>query len=136
MISARTFLSHFCPTTMRQFRGKSSLATYLTVIARRIVVKEITQRRMSEALGHVQVHGASVEAAHAGQNESQRTEDREEVARMLKELPPREADVVRQFHLEGKSYREISVALGIPENSIGPTLNRARERMRQRNVTS
>jgi len=121
---------------LRQFRGKSSLATYLTVIARRIVVKEITQRRMSEALGHVQVHGASIEAANAGQSESQRTEDREEVARILKELPPREADVVRQFHLEGKSYREISAALGIPENSIGPTLNRARERMKQRNVTS
>ena len=121
---------------LRQFKGKSSLATYLTVIARRIVVKEITQRRMSEAMGHVPAHGSSIEAAHAGANESQRVDDREEVARILKELPPREADVVRQFHLEGKSYREISVSLGIPENSIGPTLNRARERMRQRNVTS
>ena len=120
---------------LRQFRGKSSLATYLTVIARRIVVKEITQRRLAEAMGHVQAHGASIDAAHAGPNESQRTEDREEVARMRKELPPREADVVRQFHLEGKSYREISASLGIPENSIGPTLNRARERMRQQNVT-
>ena len=123
-------------SALRLFKGKSSLATYLTVIARRIVVKEITQRRLSEAMGHVPAHGSSIDAAHAGVNESQRVDDREEVARMLKELPPREADVVRQFHLEGKSYREISASLGIPENSIGPTLNRARERMRQRNVTS
>ena len=121
---------------LRQFRGRSSLATYLTVIARRIVVKEITQRRLSEAMGHVAAHGSSLEAADAGPTVSQRVEDREEVARLLKELPPREADVVRQFHLEGKSYREISASLGIPENSIGPTLNRARVRMRQRNVTS
>ncbi len=120
---------------LRAFRGKSSLATYLTVIARRIVVKEITQRKHSEALGHVSVHGSSLDAAHAGATESQRIENREEVARLLSDLPPREADVIRQFHLEGKSYREISASLGIPENSIGPTLNRARERMRQQSVT-
>jgi RNA polymerase sigma-70 factor, ECF subfamily len=123
-------------TVLRHFRGQSSLATYLTVIARRIVVREITQRRFSEAMGHVAAHGSSIEAAHASMSEQQRVENHEEVARLLKDLPPREADVVRQFHLEGKSYREISAALGIPENSIGPTLNRARERMRQRNVTS
>lgn len=121
---------------LRQFRGKSSLATYLTVIARRIAVKEITQRRLSEALGHVPAHGSSLGAAHApGLNvtpDSQRIENREEVARLLSGLPPREADVIRQFHLEGKSYREISASLGIPENSIGPTLSRALERMRQR----
>lgn len=120
---------------LRAFRGKSSLATYLTVIARRIVVKEITQRKLSEAMGHVPVHGSSLDAARVGVTESQRIENREEVARLLSDLPPREADVIRQFHLEGKSYREISASLGIPENSIGPTLNRARERMRQQSVT-
>jgi RNA polymerase sigma-70 factor (ECF subfamily) len=35
------------------------------------------------------------------------------------------------YHLEGKSYREISQALGLPENSIGPTLHRAREKLRR-----
>ncbi len=118
-------------SVLRLFRGKSSLATYLSVISRRIVVKEISQRRLSEAMGHVAAHGSSMVAARVGQSDSQRVDDREEVARLMRELPPREADVVRQFHLEGKSYREISAALGIPENSIGPTLNRARERMRQ-----
>lgn len=121
---------------LRQFRGKSSLATYLTVIARRIVVKEISQRRLSEALGHVSAHSSSIQAAHAIQAETKRIEDRDEVARLLRDLPPRDADVIRQFHLEGKSYREISASLGIPENSIGPTLNRARERMRQGHETS
>lgn len=120
---------------LRHFRGKSSLATYLTVIARRIVVKQITQRRLSEALGHVAAHGSSLEAAHVDSTESERLENRDEVNRLLSDLSPREADVVRQFHLEGKSYHEISQSLGIPENSIGPTLNRARERMRQNSPT-
>jgi RNA polymerase sigma-70 factor (ECF subfamily) len=121
---------------LRQFRGKSSLATYLTVIARRIVVKELSQRRLSEALGHVPAHGSSIQAAQAIQAETKRIEDRDEVARLLRDLPPRDADIIRQFHLEGKSYHEISASLGIPENSIGPTLNRARERLRQGQATS
>ena len=119
---------------LRQFRGKSSLATYLTVVSRRIVVREIARRRMAEALGHVSAHQSSLEQAQAVASENPRIDDREEVQRMLRELPERDAAVIRQFHLEGKSYREISDGLGIPENSIGPTLTRARERMRERNV--
>jgi RNA polymerase sigma-70 factor (ECF subfamily) len=46
-------------------------------------------------------------------------------------LPREEAEVVRLYHLEGKSYHEISAHVGIPENSIGPTLSRARARMRR-----
>ena len=118
---------------LRRFEGRSSLATYLTVIARRVVVREIARRRMAEALGHVSAHQASLDRAAASSSspESQRVENREEVQRMLRGLPDRDADIVRQFHLEGKSYREISSQLGVPENSIGPTLNRAREKMRQ-----
>ncbi len=121
---------------LRQFRGKSSLATYLAVIARRIVVREIARRRKAEALGHVAAHQASIDMAHGSNREQQRIENRDEVQRMLSGLPQQDAEVVRQFHLEGKSYREISSHLGIPENSIGPTLSRARERMRQRKVES
>jgi RNA polymerase sigma-70 factor (ECF subfamily) len=39
--------------------------------------------------------------------------------------------VVRLFHLEGKSYQEISTAVGMPENSIGPILSRARDKLRR-----
>ncbi len=49
----------------------------------------------------------------------------------MRSLTGSEAEVVRLYHLEGKTYREISSAIGIPENSIGPTLNRARAKMRQ-----
>jgi len=49
----------------------------------------------------------------------------------MQHLPPNEAEIVRQFHLEGKSYRQISNDLKVSQNSIGPTLTRARERLRQ-----
>jgi RNA polymerase sigma-70 factor (ECF subfamily) len=42
-----------------------------------------------------------------------------------------EAQVVRLYHLEGKSYQEISLAVGMPENSIGSILSRARNKMRR-----
>lgn len=122
---------------LRQFRGKSSLATYLTVVARRVVVREVARRRMAEALGHVAAsHQPTLLSMQASRPEQQRIDDYEEVEQMLSDLTTKDAEVVRQFHLEGKSYTEISSHLGIPENSIGPTLSRARDKLRQRNVGS
>ena len=119
---------------LRRFRGRSSLATYLTVISRRIVVRQMSKRRMAEQLGHVESGQTALEQAKSIRNEFQRIEDREEVNEMLSDLPPRDAKIVRAFHIEGKSYREISDGLKVPENSIGPTLSRALKRLRQRNV--
>lgn len=116
---------------LRRFQGRSSLATYLTVVARRVVVREIARRRKAEALGHVPAHQSSLERADATVREQRQVDNREEVLQLIETLPTADADVVRQFHLEGRSYREISDQLGIPENSIGPTLTRARARMRQ-----
>ncbi len=123
---------------LRNFRGMSSLATYLTVIARRVVILEMTRRRMAEAMGHVQAHQASLNQANSGPlhypRDQQRVEDREEIQMMLDGLPFPDSEVVRQFHIEGRTYREISNSLSIPENSIGPTLTRAREKLRAREV--
>jgi RNA polymerase sigma-70 factor (ECF subfamily) len=35
------------------------------------------------------------------------------------------------FHLQGKSYREISSHIGMPENSVGPFLSRARDKLKR-----
>lgn len=113
---------------LRNFRGQSSLATYLTVVSRRLVVREMARRRKAAAMGHVDVHQPDV----VGQlPEEQRIDDVDEVQQLMQHLPPNEAEIVRQFHLEGKSYRQISNDLKVSQNSIGPTLTRARERLRQ-----
>ena len=102
-------------------------------MARRIVVREVDRRRRAEALGHVASRHSSGGSSEPATSEAHlRIDDREEVQSLLKELDPDDARVVRQFHLEGKTYREISADLGIPENSIGPLLSRAREKMRVR----
>jgi RNA polymerase sigma-70 factor, ECF subfamily len=113
---------------LRQFRGESSLATYLTVIARRAVVGELfKQKPASRPDGQA----SQPEMAMVGADSEQRVSDREQVERLLAHLDGAEAKIVRMYHLEGKSYQEISSATGMPENSVGPTLSRARGKMRR-----
>lgn len=114
---------------LRSFAGRSSLATYLTVIARRVIC-----RRLADA----------VRRGPGGSSESRprRTEptapdgadtaaDRERVEALLKGLQADEARLVRLHHLEHRSYGEISHLTGMPLNSIGPALSRARAKMKR-----
>jgi RNA polymerase sigma-70 factor (ECF subfamily) len=109
---------------LHQFRGQSSLATYLTVIARRICVQELS-RRAAQAEAQARSRAREVvERPRAGGLETL-----EQVQRLLRRLPSRERQVVRMFYLEGRSYEEISTALHLPVNTIGPILSRARKKL-------
>ena len=121
---------------LRNFRGKSSLATYLTVVARRIVVKELLARMSASRLGDGNSPQAAEKIVDTQPSPEQRLDDQDEVQRLLGALQGTEADVVRMYHIEGKSYHEISAAVGMPENSIGPILSRARNKMRRAGVDS
>lgn len=110
---------------LRRFRGDSSLATYLTVVSRRIIVRELLKRKATAPLA-----GAG-SAASNGTSPEDRMSNRDEVEQLLGQLNGSEAEVVRLYHLEGKTYREISQTVGVAENTIGPTLSRARDKMRR-----
>ena len=114
---------------LRNFKGASSLPTYLTVVARRICVREVVKRFREAELGHTQAHRAFIE--DDGQGESEPIIAAEEVDRMLANLPEREADVVRLYHLKYLNYRQIGKQLGIPENSVGPILAKARRNLKR-----
>jgi RNA polymerase sigma-70 factor (ECF subfamily) len=116
---------------LRRFRRQSTLATYLTVISRRVCLHELN-RRAAEFM--------PVQAADRPQAEPDRLtappifsqiEDQEEIDRLLRRLPAPERHVVRLFYLEGHTYQEISSELRIPINSIGPMLFRARQRLQK-----
>jgi RNA polymerase sigma-70 factor (ECF subfamily) len=117
---------------LRRFRGKSSLATYITVIARRVCVRELLRRHFDAELGHTVAHVAVKPNVDITSAPEERIENEDEVRVMLEGLARKEATVVRMFHMEGRTYQEISDATGISENSIGPTLKRAREKLRRR----
>jgi RNA polymerase sigma-70 factor (ECF subfamily) len=121
-------------SVLRNFRGEASLATYLTVVSRRVAVQQLIKRKNTARVTASGSDEALQLAAGIDAEPEQRLHDRDEVARLLEELQGTEALVVRMYHLEGKSYQEISSLVGMPENSIGPTLSRAREKMRQAGV--
>ena len=120
---------------LRHFRGQSSLATYLTVVARRIVVRRLSQQKaINQNGGNASVESVAPHGDGATSVE-QRVSDREEVQRLLEGLTATEARIVEMYHLEGSTYHDISSAVGVPENSIGPILTRARSKMRETRVS-
>jgi RNA polymerase sigma-70 factor (ECF subfamily) len=119
---------------LRHFRGQSSLATYLTVVARRIVVKGLLRQRPAARLADG-AHRRPPPPAPSSQEADDRIANRDEVERLLEGLHQNEARIVRMYHLDGMSYHEISAAIGIPENSIGPILSRARGKLRRAGVS-
>ena len=118
---------HHDAAVLRGFEGRSSLATYLAVVARRVAVRcltrlaEKTPGRRPLSDGHAPARGDNGQAQLA---------DREQVERMLSGLDEAEAKLVRLHHLEARSYGEISRLTGMPLGSIGPALARARQKMK------
>src|SRR5437016_545824 len=76
---------------LRQFKGNSSLATYLAVIARRICVHELARR---SAAKEVQQGRPAVEPEEPPKAEIG-LESLEEVEKILGKLPSRDREVVR-----------------------------------------
>jgi RNA polymerase sigma-70 factor (ECF subfamily) len=113
---------------LRRFRRNCSLATYLTVISRRVIVRRLVMMRRGAASAAAQISNGDAQPSQA--ERAPRIENQEEVQRLLHRLDPKEANVVRMYHLEGKSYEEIGQVVGMSANSIGPMLSRARDKMR------
>ena len=112
---------------LRKFAGRSSLATYLSVIARRVTVRRIVRELESFRLAPGE---EPIEPRAPAADLPERIEDREQVEALLDRLDDEEARLVRLHHLEGRSYGEISRHTGLPLGSIGPALSRARAKLR------
>jgi RNA polymerase sigma-70 factor (ECF subfamily) len=116
---------------LRDFRKQSSLATYLTVIARRICVHELTRRqKVRDAIkrGDSRLAEPEPDDAPAAQKGM---ESLEEVEKLLRRLRGQEREIVRLYYLEGRTYEEISTATDVPVNTIGTILSRARKKLRE-----
>lgn len=113
--------------TLRAFRGQSSLATYLTVVSRRICIQELARRQKSRAVSSrvdEDMLGAGVAALKG-------MESLEDVEKLLKALPGKQREIVRLYYLEGRTYEEISTETEVPVNTIGTVLSRARAKLRE-----
>ena len=128
---------------LRRFRGQSSLGTYLVVVSRRIAVRKLAKmRRVHKSSPGLDSAGTPldtrIDSPHPSLSstggvgpDAWHVENVEEVHNLLANMPSEEATAIRMFHLENRSYSDIGIHFGIPENSVGPLLSRARDRMRE-----
>ncbi len=115
---------------LRQFKGNCSLATYLTVIARRTCVHELARRAAAHEVQPARAKDVAQTEVEQPPQAEVGLESLEEVQKLLARLPSRERRVVALYYLEGRSYEEIATELNIPVNTIGPVLSRARKKLR------
>jgi RNA polymerase sigma-70 factor (ECF subfamily) len=117
---------------LRQFRQQASLATYITVIARRIAIHELNRRQAVRS--EIKAGVAKLDELPADESEaaSKGVERLEEVEDLLRKLKGRDRDVVKLYYLQGLTYEEISTETGVPVNTIGSTLSRARKSLRSK----
>jgi len=120
---------------LRRFAGRSTLATYLAVVARRITTRMLAARVTTRQLATADTVDVPLDPAVL-HPPSDPVADRDEVTRLLERLDVAEARLVRMHHLEGRSYGEISRLTGMPLGSIGPALSRAKAKMRGDAITA
>ncbi|MDB4756677.1 MAG: sigma-70 family RNA polymerase sigma factor [Pirellulaceae bacterium] len=109
---------------LRAFKGNSSLYTYLSVVVRRIAIRQLTKLARKQRLEREQVaqeidHDFPLNIGEEGFDD------------LLESLDAMSSELVRLRYVQELPYSEISKRLSIPENSIGPMLSRAREKIRE-----
>lgn len=106
---------------LRQFRGESSLPTWLARVVRS-VCRGIADRAKERSL-------SSPEIVYPPPSEDDLPPAGLEAA--LRLLPPRDEKLLRLFFYEGKKYRQIAQELRVSVNSVGPLLSRAIQTVRR-----
>lgn len=101
---------------LRSWRGESAFTTWLTVVARRVAIREFARRRPAPESKEAAVRPPEADAG---------------ILAELEKLPERDRRALVLFHVEEASYQEIASVLGLPSNHVGMVLLRAREALAQ-----
>ncbi len=127
---------------INSFRGGATFQTWLYRIATNITVDAIRRRKRQEcrvcSLDDPLPGTEGTIAREVPDNQLtpdalvERAELRREVGDAIQELSPKLRAVVVLFDLEGCSYEEIAVALGLPLGTVKSRLFNARARLRDR----
>ena len=107
---------------LKAFHGECKLSTWLYNITRNRCI-DLKRRKGADPMpADDPANGADV----AGTAELRATVDR-----ALAELPPRSRLLLRLRYFQQLSYQEIGDLLGVPANTVGSGINRAKKRLRE-----
>ena len=107
---------------LRSYRGLSSLSTWLIGIARRMALDLLRKERPRELPPRSAGPGPLEQLLHA--------ESEAQVVAALDALPPRDRLILQLHYRDGLPYADIAGFLAISPNSVGPLLDRARDRLK------
>lgn len=123
---------------LKTFEHRSTLATWLTIIAHRMTLKAVSKinsrRELAGELESRRDGQLSQMESHSVENPLAQLlsqESRSEMHQKLALLKPVDRQVIELFHFENLDYREIASRLGMSVNSVGPKLTRAQRRLKQ-----
>jgi RNA polymerase sigma factor (sigma-70 family) len=113
------------------YRGGDARAWMLTIVRNTFHTWRRRQRRQESVVEFDEDrHSEAVEAAHPG-TLLDAALDRESLERALEHLPTEFREVLVLRELEGMSYKEIGMVVGVPEGTVMSRLARGRERLRR-----
>jgi RNA polymerase sigma-70 factor (ECF subfamily) len=115
---------------LRAFEGRSRLSTYLAVIATRIATRGFATKQFATSSRDSVDERTPDSSVKEPLGILIETEQREQVVSLLEQLPIKQREVVRLFHLQGQSYAQIGATLDMPIGSVGVTLRRGEAKLR------
>jgi RNA polymerase sigma-70 factor (ECF subfamily) len=118
---------------LRTFQGRCPLAAWLKSLAVRITLNTIRDEKRRGRFGGGELDELGLQPAAEPEDRCD-PEEREEIRRLdavLDSLGPLQKTVLKMFYYDGLSYRQISAALGIPVQTLGSLITRARDRIRE-----
>ena len=120
---------------LHQFRGESSLATWLGRIAFHVATRHLQRKRVPLVESEDEEGASVVEQVGDDFDLAAACADAELMARMGKELealPPLQRTVMTLYYLDELGLSEIEQITGMPQGTIKSNLFRARLRLRDR----
>ena len=115
-------------SALRAFEGRSTLGAYLRAIATKVALNHLRTEKRKGWLRFRPLEDAPEPIAPGvADEEAPRSES---VRAALSRLPARDRLILKLFHFDGASYKEIARLLAIPMNAVSPTLIRARNKLR------
>jgi len=110
------------------FDGRAALGTWIYAITRNTCLMELRRRRPTVSFDDPD----SAEAQHAAASVATgpaEDPERDNLLRLVGQLPANQQEAVRLFYLEDRSYETVSEQLGMPRGTVKNLLHRARKRL-------
>ena len=122
---------------LADFRGDAQLSSWIWKITTNVCLSRRARKRVPTVFIEMEkVEGIVVDREPASNPEELflKEESREQLARLIAELPDQEAAAITLFYLEELKYEEIAATLDLPSGTVATALHRGRERLRRKMI--